>query len=301
MKIRDALLLGRVSNLPTVWSNVLAGATLSGAILSPAARPALAAIVLAVSLLYLAGMYLNDAFDRRIDARERPERPIPAGRVTAATVFTAGFAMMASGLLLLAVMTSLLPPLPLPTALPPMAGALPLFSGAALAAAIVAYDAYHKGNRFSPVIMGLCRALVYVTSAVAFAAPTSGLFLAAVLLWSYLIGLTYAAKQESLDRIGSLWPLSFLAVPFLYALPIAVNSLFGALLFASFAGWTSLAVHRLFRRQRGDVPRAVAALLAGICLLDGLVILGQGQPGLALVATALFPLTLAAQRFVPAT
>ncbi len=297
MKVRDALLLGRVSNLPTVWSNVLAGATLSGAALAPDAAPVLAAIALAISLLYLAGMYLNDAFDRRIDARERPERPIPAGRVTAATVFTSGFAMMATGLLVLGA-TGLLP---LSATGGATAAAVPLLSGLALAAAIVTYDAYHKGNPFSPVVMGLCRALVYVTSAVAFAAPTTGLVVAAAVLWSYLIGLTYAAKQESLDRIGSLWPLSFLAVPFLYALPIAAASVLGALVFAAFAGWTGLAVRRLFRRRPGDVPRAVAALLAGICLLDSLVILGQGQVGLALVAVALFPLTLAAQRYVPAT
>lgn len=292
MKVRDALLLGRVSNLPTVWSNVLAGATLSGAALAPDAAPALAAIALAISLLYLAGMYLNDAFDRRIDTRERPERPIPAGRVTAATVFTTGFAMMATGLLILG-STSLLAT--------SATGAPALLSGLVLAAAIVAYDAYHKGNPFSPVVMGLCRALVYVTSAVAFAAPTTGLVVAAAVLWSYLIGLTYAAKQESLDRIGSLWPLSFLAVPFLYALPIAAASVLGALVFAAFAGWTGLAVRRLFRRRPGDVPRAVAALLAGICLFDALVILGQGQVELAVVAVALFPLTLAAQRYVPAT
>ena len=38
MTLRDALLLGRVSNLPTVWTNMLAGAVLSGAAvqLSPA-------------------------------------------------------------------------------------------------------------------------------------------------------------------------------------------------------------------------------------------------------------------------
>ena len=122
-----------------------------------------------------------------------------------------------------------------------------------------------------------------------------------MVLWSYLIGLTYAAKQESLDRLGSLWPLSFLALPFLYALPIAIDSVLGTLLFAGFAAWTGLAITRLVRRQPGDVPRAVAALLAGICLLDALVILGQGHGGLAVVATTLFPLTLAAQRFVPAT
>jgi 4-hydroxybenzoate polyprenyltransferase len=32
-------------------------------------------------------------------------------------------------------------------------------------------------------------------------------------------GLTYAARQESLDRVGNLWPLVLLAAPMVLALP----------------------------------------------------------------------------------
>ena len=94
-----ALRLGRVSNLPTVWTNVAAGMALSGAGL---AVEILAGVALAMSLFYVGGMYLNDAFDRDIDARERPERPIPSGLVPAATVFQIGFALLAAGWLILA-------------------------------------------------------------------------------------------------------------------------------------------------------------------------------------------------------
>ena len=87
------LLLGRVSNLPTVWTNTLAGATLAGAAVAPGRLTLLAA---AFSLLYTGGMYLNDAFDRESDARERPERPIPSGRVRAGSVFAIGFGLLAA-------------------------------------------------------------------------------------------------------------------------------------------------------------------------------------------------------------
>ena len=80
MKWRTYLRLGRVSNLPTVWTNVLAGIVLAGGPLEPGT---LAALVVALSLFYVGGMYLNDAFDRTIDARERPERPIPSGLISA--------------------------------------------------------------------------------------------------------------------------------------------------------------------------------------------------------------------------
>ena len=73
MTLSVALRLGRVSNLPTVWTNALAGLVLAG---QAGWDPRIPPLLLALSLFYVAGMYLNDAFDREIDARERPERPI---------------------------------------------------------------------------------------------------------------------------------------------------------------------------------------------------------------------------------
>ena len=74
---KTLLRLGRVSNLPTVWTNVLAATVLAGGAWQNA-RTAL--VLVAMSLFYVGGMYLNDYFDRAIDARERPDRPIPGGR-----------------------------------------------------------------------------------------------------------------------------------------------------------------------------------------------------------------------------
>ena len=98
MTFADALKLGRVSNLPTVWTNALAGLALAGGFLAPLP---LLLLLAAASLAYVGGMYLNDAFDARIDAIERPERPIPSGAISARAVFVAGFAMLGAGILLL--------------------------------------------------------------------------------------------------------------------------------------------------------------------------------------------------------
>src|SRR5262245_4430850 len=86
------LQLGRVSNLPTVWTNVLAGTLLTGV---PVDAGVLGVLLVSLSLFYVGGMYLNDAFDRHIDARERPERPIPSGRASVQEVFGIGFGMLA--------------------------------------------------------------------------------------------------------------------------------------------------------------------------------------------------------------
>src|SRR5688500_14958634 len=67
---KTLLRLGRVSNLPTVWTNVLAATVLAGG--APQSTRT-AVVLIAMSLFYVGGMYLNDYFDREIDARERPE------------------------------------------------------------------------------------------------------------------------------------------------------------------------------------------------------------------------------------
>jgi UbiA prenyltransferase family protein len=283
------LLLGRVSNLPTVWTNTLAGATLAGAAVAPGRLILLAA---AFSLLYTGGMYLNDAFDRETDARERPERPIPSGRVGAGSVFAIGFALLGVGILAVAA-----------AALGPTGGGLgAVASGALLAGVITAYDAWHKANPLSPVVMGLCRVLVYLTAALAVAGAIGpAVWGGAVVLLSYLIGLTYVAKQENLTEVRHLWPLAFLGAPFLYAWRSLLDAGAGAILYLGFLGWVVFAVSLLVRPGHRDIRRAVVSLIAGISLLDALLVAGAGEPARALWAVAGFALTLAFQRWVPGT
>jgi 4-hydroxybenzoate polyprenyltransferase len=86
-----ALRLGRVSNLPTVWTNTLVGVMLAGA---SAFDPRVPALLVAMSLFYVGGMFLNDAFDREFDARSsRPPNTRRPDRASA--VFGAGFACWA--------------------------------------------------------------------------------------------------------------------------------------------------------------------------------------------------------------
>jgi hypothetical protein len=285
-----ALRLGRVSNLPTVWTNVLAGIVLSGAAVTP--RPALL-LLLSLSLFYVAGMFLNDAFDREFDRRNRPDRPIPAGEVTASVVFVWGFGLLACGLALL---------LAVGYAMPGNTGWRAPVAGLALAAAIVLYDSWHKANPIGPLLMGLCRLLVYLIAGLAVAgALPERLLLAAIVSLCYLIGLTYIAKQENLRRVENLWPLLFLAAPFIYGLPFAAESIAALVLFLLLLAAVSSALAFLFRSGAPDVPRAIMLLIAGISLLDGFFMAGQGQVLLAAAAVAAFLLTLAFQRFIAGT
>lgn len=284
-RARTYLVLGRVSNLPTVWTNVVAGALLAGGRPEPGVLVALAA---AVSLSYLGGMFLNDAFDRGADARDRPERPIPAGHIGAGEVFGAGFGLLAAGWLGVAAVAGVTSPA--------------LLAALALAGAIVLYDAWHKGNPLSPLLMGLCRALVYLTAGLAVAdATTNALWGGIVALLAYLIGLTYLAKHEGGGTLGRLWPLAFLAVPFVYTLPTLAVGGVGALVWVAFSGAVAWALRTLWSDQPRRIPRAVVILIAGISLLDAVLIASTGAPGAAVAAALAFPLTLALQRYVSGT
>ena len=288
MTFADALSLGRVSNLPTVWTNILTGVVLAGGTLGDARAWLL---LTALTLYYVAGMYLNDAFDADIDAVERPERPVPAGRVSRRTVFAAGYTMLAAAIALMAAAGGI-----------GDTGPWPGLAGLALAAVIVFYDWHHKKNPLSPLIMGTSRMLVYICAGLVFVAPPPALLtVAAVVLLCYLIGLTYIAKQENLGSIRNLWPLAFLAVPGLYGLTLTVNAPWTSLFWIAFCGWVLFALFFLKRRNPGDIPRAVVSLIAGISLLDAVLIAGAGATGYAVLAVVGFLLTLTLQRFIAGT
>jgi 4-hydroxybenzoate polyprenyltransferase len=288
MSFADALRLGRVSNLPTVWTNALAGLVLAGGTLAPGW---LVLLMLSVSLAYVGGMYLNDAFDAEIDARERPDRPIPSGRVARETVFAAGFAMLATAVIVLGVVgewngTGL------------RAGA----AGLVLALLIVLYNRRHKENPLSPLVMGLCRVFVYVSAALCVTEqPPAPLWIGAALLLCHLIGLTFVAKHELRPRMEDVWPVAILLLPLAYAVWIVIWNPPAMVLWLIFGGTLYVALRAIQRRGPGDIGFAVTTLIAAISLLDAQLIAGQERIGLAFVAALGFPLTLLLQRWVRGT
>jgi hypothetical protein len=283
-KPHTLLRLGRVSNLPTVWTNVVAGMAVASA---TAPIGEVVAVGLAMTAFYVGGMYLNDYFDREIDARERPGRPIHAGEIGARTVSAAGFGLLAAGLALLAPF-----------------GVAAVTWGLALAGTIVLYDAWHKGNVFGPWIMSACRALVYLASGSAAAGGISwDLVIYAVALAAHVVGLTYAAKQENLNQIGSFWPLAILSAPLLLGLPALSGGWLVAICLGLLGGIDVIAVRVLALRATPDaVPRAVSMLIAAICLVDALAIaLHGGSIALTLGCAAGYLMTRLFQMVIPGT
>jgi hypothetical protein len=276
---RAWLELARVSNTPTTVSDTVAGAVLVSA--AAGAGP-VAVVAVAMALFYTAGMILNDVMDLEVDRRERPERPLPSGRVSRAAAVAAVAALFAVGELLLV-----------------LEGWEPAVAGLGLIAVIVSYDAWHKGNALSPLLMAACRAMVYVVAGLAVAgALNAELWGAAALMLAYVVGLTQVAKAEG-GGIAARWPVVAVLAPAAYwakELPDPAV----ALLIVAFLVWAGYALWLVLARHR--IGPGVVRLIAGIAVYDALVVAGAGGSAVAVaVCLAAFALTVALQTKIAGT
>jgi UbiA prenyltransferase family len=282
-QLRILLVLGRVSNLPTVWSNCLAGWWLSGG----GNFWKLPFLLLGMSALYTGGMFLNDAFDADFDQQRRAARPIPSGKISTKTVWRFGWAWLALGIFCLLFLGKI-------------AGALAIV----LAVCILIYNAAHKYITASPWLMGLCRFWVYVIAGTAGADGLNGwpIWGGAALAF-YVVGLSYVAKRESFRGPVPHWPLIFLAVPMLLAQLMNTGGMLKPALLVSLilALWMARYLRTIFQAGEINVGRIVSGLLAGIVFVDWLAVAPQCPRWLVAVFLILFGATIFLQRFIPAT
>ena len=250
-RLRTLLTLGRVSNLPTVWSNCLAAWVLAGG----GGEWRLGLLLASGSCLYIGGMFLNDACDVEFDRRHRQERPIPGGLISRGTVWRWAAGLLLAGVLLV-----------IPFGVRALACAL------ALLAAIVAYDFWHKRQPFAIGLVALCRFLLYLLASFAAAGTISLRLLAAALgLAAYVLGISLLARHESGVSRPPKWPMAVLLIPALTAWLHPFDSALGAILFACFlfAGWLGISLPPLWGPDQ-QTGRVVSRLLAGMVLVDWL-------------------------------
>lgn len=187
-RARAWLEIMRISNAPTVVSNGIAGAVLGALAVDPAARLQLLDLrwlaILSPLACYIGGMVLNDAFDATIDARERPSRPIPSGRISRSAAFVAGVSLLAAGVGIAAF----------------TGPALAAVGAGTLAVLVVAYNAVHTLTAASVVLLALCRALAAFVPMAVFArdagAIASGVLIHPALLAGWTLLLSVLARGE---------------------------------------------------------------------------------------------------------
>jgi 4-hydroxybenzoate polyprenyltransferase len=281
-RLRTLLVLARASNLPTVWSNCLAGWWLGGY----GNTDKLPLLFLGVTFLYAGGMYLNDAFDVDFDRQRRKERPIPSGAISLGAVSMLGLLWLALGagcLFWTGTGTGVL--------------------GVALLVCILFYDAVHKVITFSPLLMGACRFLVYIVAASTAADGVTGWAIwCGLVLASYIVGLSFLARRESARGPVQYWPLLFLAAPIVLAYFMNTGDYRrDASVFSFVLGlWMLRCLRPVLWTADRQVGRAVAGLLAGIVFVD-LLAVADAPRNLSFVFLGLFGLAILFQRFIPAT
>jgi 4-hydroxybenzoate polyprenyltransferase len=282
-KLRTLLILGRVSNLPTVWTDCLAAWSLAGG----GWWPMLAGVTLSATLLYIGGMFLNDAFDAEFDSHHRRARPIASGAISEREVWRWGFLWMALGVVMAVCL-----------------GMMPVIFATGLCVCILLYNAVHKWMPLAPVLMGTCRWGVYMLAAAAAAQGVTGEVLwKGLALAAYIVGLSCLARKESSRRARiNFWPSLLLATPIVFAglidngrswMPAAVYSLV-------LAAWCCWALSRSLGQAQPNVGYTVSRLLAGITLVDLLALGSSSEPWVGCFAFC-FLLALLLQRFIPAT
>jgi 4-hydroxybenzoate polyprenyltransferase len=252
-------------------------------------------ILLAGSLLYLAGCTLNDAWDAAWDGKFRPERPIPAGRLSRRQVWILGFSQATLALGILAFF-----------GLPSLAGGLVTFG------VILLYDWLHKKTAWSVVLMASCR-VFWVLTAVLALGGVPMLWRAPTLLWLYLgavsaeiLLISQIARGEAQPRENR--PQSLRWLPLVYLGLISIAFTLGA--GPAWEGWPFFlcwllillaAWGNLLKAGRAGIGNFVAAALAGICMLDAAFLALVSLHAWAPLAVGAYLLAKVLQRSIPAT
>jgi len=290
------LRLVRPPNVFTAFADALAGLLILRG-LGVTAAPGAGRVILASGCLYLAGIVLNDVFDREIDARERPTRPIPKGEIGVRFAALLGAALMLAGVGLAA-----------------SVGRSPAIVAAALAGCILAYDGGLKHTRVGPLVMGACRGLdvtMALSTGLALYGRWPPLAIAGpAVLALYITGLTYIARDEvdgnttRRARTG-LVVIGAVALAALAGLAVAAGLPRSPLAWP----WVALALGLAWRNwapvwHRHDGPSTGRAIGGGIMLvpvIDATLAAVAGCPILALGVLALIAPALVLKQFFSPT
>lgn len=282
-RVRAVAELLRLANVFTAVADVW-----MGLILTMGGLHGIAAVGITATsaLLYLAGMVLNDLFDRTLDASERPERPLPSGRVSVAAARLLGWSLLGAGLAAgwgtAAVVENIAP------------GVMATL----LAALVVLYDAWAKKTTLGPGVMALCRVsnvLLGMSLAIDFGSLDwrSNIPLVPALgIGIYIFSITWFARSEAgesprgmlvLGTIGVVIALALIAaMPWLqqpWYLKLRVERM-GWLLLWGVIG--ALVVRRMaaaiLQPRPQFVQRAVGQAILSLIIIDAGILLGYSEP-----------------------
>jgi 4-hydroxybenzoate polyprenyltransferase len=180
MRFKPWFQLVRLPNVFTAAADPLAGWLLGGGTFHMPQRwlPLLGASM----MIYAGGIALNDVMDYAVDRVERPQRPLPSGRVWRRGASILAVACLTAGVALAAA-----------------SGSVRSFGIATvLSACVLLYDLVAKRSPLGPEVMGACRGLnvlLGLSQAPALGGP--GGFLVAGAMMLFVTGVTWISRFET--------------------------------------------------------------------------------------------------------
>lgn len=311
-KLHALLATARIANVPSVVCNVWVGVAfgwISGLVI-PGAPLWVFSAMLAIAgvLLYIGGNFFNDWMDCAWDRKHRPERALPRGLFPAGFYLGTAITLIAGG-----------------ATLAWLAGGHAWSGGrraalvaVAIALWIVVYTLFHKRTAWAVIPMGMCRALLPVMGSMAFFSYIDHVWPMAAALFCYIMGLTLSARYEAAPatpKSVAVIARGLLLTTALLVTWAARDLYLGPWLtvigVVPYLVWVSLTL-RIWRKP---VPVLVSRLLAGIPMVDAMILLPLGarmlwssaEPvaGMGWVCVLLPPLAfvsaLLLQKLAPAT
>lgn len=275
----------RPANVVTSVADVLAGIAISGYFLLFGTNiQLLPVLLLCISTigLYSGGIILNDVFDAELDAKERPERPIPSGLISkkAATIFGGIFffiGIFAAG----------------------MYSSEAQYLAVAIMISCLIYDKFLKHSAiFGPLNMGLCRGLNLLLGISIMPSAVQAWWYLAIIPIIYIAAITMISRGEV--HGGNKNTLYFAVA--LYALVIGSvlyfafrnnNLLLSTAFLAPFAFMIFRPLSKAIQDPAGpNIGKAVKAGVIALILLNAAWASAFGMWQVALVILILLPLSM---------
>ncbi len=282
-KLLGFLRLTRPANIVTAVSDILAGIAISGFFLDqPFDYAPVAWLILSTIGLYGGGVVMNDVFDAELDARERPERPIPSGLISKSAA-----AILGLGLLLAGVFSGF--------RVSPLSGAFAL----AIAVAALIYDRWGKHHDFlGPLNMGLCRGLNLLLGVSIIVPEVREYWFLALVPILYIAAITMISRGEVHGgRKATLWlaaVLYALAMASVLAISLQSDEFIITLFFVvMWALMVFLPLKNAIRKPEGRlIGRAVKAGVLALILMNAAWASAFGALLLAFAIVLLLPLSI---------
>jgi len=283
--------LMRPANVVTAISDILAGVAIALLFVSNGAAldvPVLIALMVSTVGLYGGGVVFNDVFDAALDARERPERPIPSGRVS-----EGGATLLGVGLFLVGVVAAA------------TLGALPMFIALAIVGMCLLYDKWAKHHSIAgPLAMGLCRGLNLLLGISYSLVALEQVWFLAVIPVIYIAAVTTISRGEvhGGQRVPLLVSAILYGVVSASIVAFGIHHQGGILAIGMVLPFLLFVVPPLVTAIRtleaGDVRKSVKHGVIGLIFMNAAWTAAAGMWGLTFAALLLFPVSIwLAKRF----